>query len=399
MADSNFLGQNWPRTGAVYTPPVTAPVNFKGAWSADSSYAVGDIVTNSGRVWLAASSVAAGSTSPTFRGLTSVEYANVGASLAPHANTQVGDLQVLTIGGYDQMAAPATLAGWTTVAIQAVSYPRIVMYSRVAPDLTAVSLPTDSNGAMVGATLRAYAPGTILGTPIKGSGASTPSITSLTDHLVSFALWQTSGSGNVTLSPVSEASTRTPTTKGITEVSGVARSVAGAVPAVTVSHVFGNQSGYVEQYLAVPISTGATAGTFSPGTSWNQVGVVPSRTTATYTTASLAAQGSETGNIQLSVGYRLYKIVSSRPARVRVYATTAHRTADAARLMGVDPVGDHGVILEFAAQSALLSAVLSPFVDGASMESSPVNQIPISIQNLDSAAGTVAVTLTWLGTE
>lgn len=399
MADSNFLGQNWPRTGAVYTPPVTAPVNFKGAWSADSSYAVGDIVTNSGRVWLAASSVAAGSTSPTFRGLTSVEYANVGASLAPHANTQVGDLQVLTIGGYDQMAAPATLAGWTTVAIQAVSYPRIVMYSRVAPDLTAVSLPTDSNGAMVGATLRAYAPGTILGTPIKGSGASTPSVTSPTDHLVSFALWQTSGSGNVTLSPVSEASTRTPTTKGITEVSGVARSVSGAVPSVTVSHAFGNQSGYVEQYLAVPISTGASAGTFAPGTTWNQVGVVPARATATYTTASLAASAQETGNIQLGAGYRLLKITTSRPARVRLYATAAQRTADASRAVGTAPTGDHGLMFEFVTQTTLLAAVLSPAADGSSMETVPSAQIPLSIQNLDSVVGTVVVTLTWIGTE
>ena len=41
--------------------------------------------------------------------------------------------------------------------------------------------------------------------------------------------------------------------------------------------------------LAVPISAGPSAGTFAPGSSWNQVGVVPARATATYTTASLAA--------------------------------------------------------------------------------------------------------------
>lgn len=121
------------------------------------------------------------------------------------------------------------------------------------------------------------------------------------------------------------------------------------------------------------------------------------RTTVVYTTASLATDASETGTVTMAIGYRLLKIETSRAARVRVYTTAAARTADAARAIGTDPTGDHGLVAEVVT-GATLSYMLSPTVDGVSLESTPSTSISIAITNKGST-GTVAVTFTWIRTE
>lgn len=124
------------------------------------------------------------------------------------------------------------------------------------------------------------------------------------------------------------------------------------------------------------------------------------RETATFTTASLAANGEQAGVLPLDgYAWRFYKIQTSRPARVRLYGKTSQRDADLARSTGTAPTGDHGVLLDYVTTSSVLSAQLSPFVDGASLESSPAQQVAITVDNLDTTTGTVAVTLTYLRTE
>ena len=123
------------------------------------------------------------------------------------------------------------------------------------------------------------------------------------------------------------------------------------------------------------------------------------RTTASVTTASLATGALSKTTIALARSYRLFKITTDKAARVRIYATAVQQTADEARAIGVDPSGDHGLIFEFVTTSLLLSSVLSPFVDGASMETTPSANIPITITNLSGATGTVKVDLTFVRTE
>jgi hypothetical protein len=117
------------------------------------------------------------------------------------------------------------------------------------------------------------------------------------------------------------------------------------------------------------------------------------------TTASLADQASETGVITMATGYRISKIVTSVPARVRLYATAAKRDADATRAIGDDPTGDHGLMLEYITATGLLSAALSPMVDGYSLEATPSEDIPYTITNLSGGNSPVTVTLTWQKTE
>jgi hypothetical protein len=128
-------------------------------------------------------------------------------------------------------------------------------------------------------------------------------------------------------------------------------------------------------------------------------GGLPSRASAAKTTASLAAGASETGTITLAKSYRLLRLSTNRPARVRLYTTAAKRDADAARPIGTDPTGDHGLVLEFASTASMLAADLSPQADGSNLEASPTAAIPISITYLDAGAGTVTATLTYLTTE
>jgi hypothetical protein len=128
-------------------------------------------------------------------------------------------------------------------------------------------------------------------------------------------------------------------------------------------------------------------------------GAMTARADAVYTTASLAPGGTENGTIAMSAGYRLLRIATSRPARVRLYGTAAKRTADATRPVGTDPLGDHGLMFEYVTVPGALAAGLSPLVDGVSLEVPASAAIPIAVENRDTLAGVVTVTLTWQRTE
>lgn len=123
------------------------------------------------------------------------------------------------------------------------------------------------------------------------------------------------------------------------------------------------------------------------------------RATVTYTTASLAVEAEESGTITLSPSFQIMRVEADRACRIRLYATSAYSTADADRDALTDPVGDHGLILEFVTETDFLEAALSPIVLGSSLETTPSSSIPIRVQNLGEDTGTVSVTLTWMQTE
>ncbi len=128
-------------------------------------------------------------------------------------------------------------------------------------------------------------------------------------------------------------------------------------------------------------------------------GPLLSRTTANATTSSLAAGASDsTTTITMAVGFRLLAIQTSRPARVRLYNTTAARTADLARAVATDPTSDAGVILDHVTTDTAVHN-LSPLVDGVNTETVPVTTIAMTVTNNDVSTGTVTVTLTYIRTE
>lgn len=151
---------------------------------------------------------------------------------------------------------------------------------------------------------------------------------------------------------------------------------------------------------ALTIVEGTTDQTFTEiTTSGGGGGGSPSRTSVTYTTASLADLASETGVVTMAKGYNLLRVVADKACRVEVYANAAYQTADGSRGIGVDPTLDHGVMLDLVMDAADLDYALSPTVDGNNLESSPDTNIPITITNRSGSTGAVAVTFHYIATE
>lgn len=121
------------------------------------------------------------------------------------------------------------------------------------------------------------------------------------------------------------------------------------------------------------------------------------RTTITQTSPSLAANAVWQGSIGLPPGYRLYKVQTDRAARVRIYTTATAQAADVNRTVGTSPTGDHGLVLEYVTTSSVLSADLSPLVDGYDPDEDYV--VPLTLTNLSGATSTVTLTLTYVRTE
>jgi len=123
------------------------------------------------------------------------------------------------------------------------------------------------------------------------------------------------------------------------------------------------------------------------------------RNTVTVTTTSLADNATFTGTISLAKTYTLLKITTNIPARVRIYDTVANRSADLSRPVGTPHAENSGLILEYVTTLGILSATLSPLVDGTSLETTPTSNIPISITNLSGSTDTVTVTFTYIPLE
>jgi len=124
----------------------------------------------------------------------------------------------------------------------------------------------------------------------------------------------------------------------------------------------------------------------------------PSRSTATKTTASLANDAQGAIDITGFKSYSLMSIETDRAAWVRLYTTTAARTADTSRTQGVDPDPNAGVIAEVITSGASTVA-FTPAVLGFNNESTPTTVIPALVKNLSGSTSTVQVTLKLLQLE
>ena len=124
-----------------------------------------------------------------------------------------------------------------------------------------------------------------------------------------------------------------------------------------------------------------------------------SRATATYTTASLAVGAVGKGVIALGSGYRVYRISTDVPARVRLYDTVANRDADETRAIGIYANDYSGLAMEAVTQTGFLAFSLPLAVDGYNNEAPVTDNIAISVTNLTSSSTVVNVTLTYIETE
>ena len=155
---------------------------------------------------------------------------------------------------------------------------------------------------------------------------------------------------------------------------------------------------------AVAISASDNAAFYASNGNWIQLAkstdvTVSTRQTFSTTTASLTNNGSAFPNITNALkSYLLFKIQTDRAAWIRVYTSSAARTADSARSIDVDPLPGSGVIAEVITTGAS-TQVLTPAVIGFNDDATPVNTIYLSVTNISGTTGTVTVTLTALKLE
>ena len=125
---------------------------------------------------------------------------------------------------------------------------------------------------------------------------------------------------------------------------------------------------------------------------------VPSRSTATGTTSSLADGAEANLDITGFKSYVLLAITTDRAARVRLYVNDATRTADSSRAEGTDPASNAGLIAEVITTSAD-TVIISPGAYGFNLESTPTTTIPCIVTNKSGSASTVEIDLNILQLE
>lgn len=113
------------------------------------------------------------------------------------------------------------------------------------------------------------------------------------------------------------------------------------------------------------------------------------------TTAVLSPNLSEQAELTLGRANVILRLASNRACRVRFYLNNSYRASDASRPLGVDPVGEHGVLLEIVTNNINSTIDCAPLPIVASSNSGS-NLIPITITNLDQTAGSVTININYL---
>ena len=129
-----------------------------------------------------------------------------------------------------------------------------------------------------------------------------------------------------------------------------------------------------------------------PSASGGGGGSLPSRTSPSQATSSIADGASANIDITGFKGYALYTITTSAAAWVTLYTDGTARTADASRGEGTDPAPDAGVIAEVITTGAQ-TVKLSPGTIGYNLESTPTTNIPVTVRNKSGSAAVITVTL------
>lgn len=165
------------------------------------------------------------------------------------------------------------------------------------------------------------------------------------------------------------------------------------IPALSAS--MSNPSGGDAWTLLVEVGDPGPPGPAGPA---GPAGSGYARSSFTGTTGLLQLGASENITVAgLGPAARLLSVSTDVPARLRVYASAADRTADANRPLGTDPTGDHGLMLEYVTAPSQLSGRLSPLVDW--WNSAGGSDLYMAVTNLDDSAAAVTATITYLRTE
>lgn len=127
--------------------------------------------------------------------------------------------------------------------------------------------------------------------------------------------------------------------------------------------------------------------------------ILNSRDTVSVTTAALADAAIENVTIVVAKAADLFQVSTSAAAEIRLYSTSAARTADAARAATAIPDAGNGLLYQGTTTSGLLSLPVDRAVLLYNLDAPPNSSIYASIKNVSGAAAAVTVSLTILRAE
>lgn len=119
------------------------------------------------------------------------------------------------------------------------------------------------------------------------------------------------------------------------------------------------------------------------------------RDSTSITTSFITNKSSEKTVIHLAKAFAILQISTNTPAWIRLYSTTAYQVADRSRNIDADATGNHGLILEAITNTKTLALTIAPIATGASLESIPNADIPITITNLSGISNSVTVNFSY----
>jgi hypothetical protein len=125
---------------------------------------------------------------------------------------------------------------------------------------------------------------------------------------------------------------------------------------------------------------------------------LPSRTSANFTTGSIAADATATSDTSMAKMATVISILTDYPAWVRIYGTSAARTADSGRLIGVDPSPGAGVYVDVLTTGGV-TLNLSPIPFFVNNDGSVSATAYFSVVNKDTVSRAITVTTTFLPME
>jgi hypothetical protein len=122
------------------------------------------------------------------------------------------------------------------------------------------------------------------------------------------------------------------------------------------------------------------------------------RESVTSTTGSLAANGVVSLTLTGAKSYALYSIQVSAGAWVTCYINSAARTADASRLITIDPSPGSGVIAE-AITTIAGTVYFTPAVFGYNGDATPSTNLYLKVVNNSGATANISFTISYLKLE
>lgn len=128
------------------------------------------------------------------------------------------------------------------------------------------------------------------------------------------------------------------------------------------------------------------------------IGTQGVRASFDHETSSLGPGNTEAGTVSGFPGWRVIRLETDRPARIRLYPTSSQRNADLNRSVGIKPRPEMARLLEVVTYTGALDWYMNPTVDLASEDSDDPTFFS-SVTNLDLVTESVITTYTYVRTE